>query len=108
MFTSVSLICWMLLLLQLFFSPEVTAGVHLMEVSLASCPDAHAACTLAWHGSRVCSRLLELALVSHFCLFCFLHVQFCKANSGYCLSQLVCLQHKLTVSRYATIPTLAS
>lgn len=31
-------------------------------------------------------------------LFCFLHVQFCKANSRYCNSQLICLQRKLTVS----------
>ena len=36
-------------------------------------------------------------------LFCFLHVQFCKANSRYCISQLICLQRNLTVSLSATI-----
>lgn len=47
------------------------------------------------------SSLLFFFLFSHFLfsLFVlFLHVQFCKANSRYCISQLVSLQRKFTVS----------
>lgn len=47
------------------------------------------------------SYLLFFFFFSHFLfsLFVlFLHVQFCKANSRYCISQLVSLQRKFTVS----------
>lgn len=51
--------------------------------------------------SFMVSLLLLFFLFSHFLfsLFVlFLHVQFCKANSRYCISQLVSLQRKFTVS----------
>lgn len=76
----------------------------LMEASLASCPDAHCSLhpDLAWL-TRVLVSLRTLSGFLTLVLFCFLHVQFCKANSRYCISQLICLQRKLTVSRSATI-----
>lgn len=49
-----------------------------------------------------CLRTFSLVFSLLF-MFCFLHVQFCKANSRYCISQLICLQRKLTVSGSAMI-----
>lgn len=51
--------------------------------------------------SLIVSLLFFFFFLSHFLfsLFVlFLHVQFCKANSRYCISQLVSLQRKFTVS----------
>lgn len=42
--------------------------------------------------------LFPFSLFVFFVCFVFLHVQFCKANSRYCISQLVSLQRKFTVS----------
>lgn len=42
--------------------------------------------------------LFLFSLFVFFVCFVFLHVQFCKANSRYCISQLVSLQRKFTVS----------
>lgn len=45
-----------------------------------------------------CSAFFLFSLFVFFVCFVFLHVQFCKANSRYCISQLVSLQRKFTVS----------
>lgn len=82
--------------------------------SLWSLPDLLPRCTLqsAFDGTQpvwVSSRCLLWFLFSSFLFFffshflfslfvLFLHVQFCKANSRYCISQLVSLQRKFTVS----------
>lgn len=50
--------------------------------------------------AHACVRVLG-ALAPHLVLFCLLHVQFCKAHAGCCVSQLICLQREL-VSRSAT------
>lgn len=99
------LFCLLLFLSQPLSHPEVSAGAHSDGSAPASCPDARCSPRpgLAWLTRVQC--LAGLSGVLTCVLFCFLHVQFCKANSRYCISQLICLQHKLTVSLSATTPT---
>lgn len=71
----------------------------------------HAAVCIRWDTACMSllpmSSMVSLLFLSFFFFFShflfslfvlFLHVQFCKANSRYCISQLVSLQRKFTVS----------
>lgn len=99
----VLLLCWLCALstsplsrgLGWCHSDRSVPGV-LPGCTLSLCPD-------PMQLMRVLASLRTLSGVLTFVLFCFLHVQFCKANSRYCISQLICLQRKLTVSLSATI-----
>lgn len=92
MFPLVSLFCRMLLLSQLLFCPEVLAGDHLT--------DARGLPPAARRGA--CAWGLADALRPH-CALSVLLVQLCEAAPRSCVSQLIRLQCKLSVSGCDTL-----
>lgn len=72
------------------------------ETSLAPAQMHTVACTELTRLVPVLVSLRTLVGLLTCVLFCLLHVQFCKANSRSCVSQLVYLQRTLTVSRHDT------
>lgn len=92
MFPLVSLFCRMLLLSQLLFYPEVLAGDHLT--------DARGLPPAARRGA--CAWGLADALRPH-CALSVLLVQLCEAAPRSCVSQLIRLQCKLSVSGCDTL-----